>query len=360
MKRKPLLIGLVVFAVLILAACAGPEGPAGPAGPEGPAGPAGSAGPAGPAGPEGPAGPAGPEGPMGAAAVMAAADLSCTECHNDTAIITGKKAPWSTSVHGSGTAAEYAGGRDGCTGCHSGASFSKMVASGETPATYTGTAADVTHQDCRTCHQIHVTYTGEDWALETVAPVALYAFEDVTFDGGNGNLCVNCHQPRRTIDAATDGVVNWSSTHYGPHHGPHSAMLLGVGGAGAVAGNPSGHYKEVENTCVGCHLGENDNHTFLPTVAACQECHEGAENFDINGFQTEVKELTAQLEEALVAKGMWDSETDEPVVGEYPEADAAAMWNYVYVAHEDKSFGVHNPEYTKALLEASLAALTGE
>ena len=288
--------------------------------------------------------------------MIMASDLSCTECHNDTAIITGKKAPWSTSVHGSGTSAEYAGGRDGCTGCHSGASFSKMVAAGETPATYSGTAADVTHQDCRTCHQIHVTYTSEDWALETTAPVALYAIEGATFDGGNGNLCANCHQPRTTM-TATDGVVNWSSTHYGPHHGPQSAMLLGIGGAGPVEGTPSGHYKEVENTCVGCHLGENQNHTFMPTVAACAECHEGVENFDINGVQTEVAEMLTQLEEALVAKGMWDLEADEPVVGEYPEAEAAAMWNYVYIAHEDKSMGVHNAEYTKALLQASLDAL---
>ncbi|MEZ4510835.1 MAG: hypothetical protein R3C62_03080 [Chloroflexota bacterium] len=156
---------------------------------------------------------------------------------------------------------------------------------------------------------------------------------------------------------ATDGVVNWSSTHYGPHHGPQSAMLLGIGGAGDVAGTPSGHYSEVENTCAGCHLGENDNHTFVPTVASCAECHEGVENFDINGVQTEVAEMLTQLEEALVAKGMWNLEADEPVVGEYPEAEAAAMWNYVYIAHEDKSMGVHNAEYTKALLQASLDAL---
>jgi hypothetical protein len=289
--------------------------------------------------------------------MMSAADLTCTECHNDTAVITGKKAPWTTSVHGSGTAAEYAGGRDGCTGCHSGASFSKMVAAGETPLTYSGTAADVTHQDCRTCHEIHTTFTDADWALETTDPVALYAFEDATYDGGTGNLCAVCHQPRRSMASdVVDGVVNWSSTHYGPHHGPQAAMLLGIGGEGAE-GKPASHYSMVENTCVACHLGEGDNHTFLPTVAACQGCHADAENFDINGAQTEVEEMVAQLEEALVAKGMWDVETDEPVVGEYPEAEAAALWNYVYIAHEDKSMGVHNPTYTKALLEASLAAL---
>jgi len=341
-KKLFVLLGTLIVAAALVSACAGAEGPAGPQGPAGPAGPAG------------------PEGPAGESAV--ATDLTCTECHNDTAIITGKKAPWSTSVHGSGTAAEYAGGRDGCTGCHSGASFSKMVAAGQTPATYDGNAADVTHQDCRTCHQIHTTYTSEDWALETNAPVELYAIEGATFDGGEGNLCAVCHQPRRAMSAdVVDGVVNWSSTHYGPHHGPQSAVLLGIAGAGEAAeGKPAGHYSLVENTCVGCHLGENQNHTFLPTVAACQECHADAENFDINGVQTEVKEKLEELRGLLVAKGMWDDEANAPVVGEYPEADAAAMWNFVLIEEEDKSFGVHNPNYINALLDASIATLAGE
>ena len=338
MSTKKLLVLLAVLALgaIVITACgAGPEGPQGPAGP---------------------AGPAGPQGEPGAAASFTAADLTCTECHNDTALITGKKAPWSTSVHGSGTAAEYAGGRDGCTGCHSGASFSKMVAAGETPATYSGNAADVTHQDCRTCHQIHTTYTSADWALETTAPVNLYAFEGATFDGGKGNLCAVCHQPR-TAFSATDGITKVTSTHWGPHHGPQSAMLLGIAGAG-VEGKPAAHYSMTENSCVTCHLGENDNHTFMPNISACQECHADAENFDINGVQTEVAEKLEKLAAALEAKGMLKE--DEPVVGDYPEAEAAALWNYIYIKHEDKSMGVHNPAYTKALLDSSLAALGAE
>jgi len=83
---------------------------------------------------------------------------------------------------------------------------------------------------------------------------------------------------------------------------------------------------------------------------------EMTENFDINGTQTEVEGLLAELEEALKAAGMMDEE-GEVITGEYPEAQAAAMWNFVYIAHEDKSLGVHNPNYTKALLESSLEAL---
>jgi hypothetical protein len=58
--------------------------------------------------------------------------------------------------------------------------------------------ANPTHQDCRTCHQIHTTYTGADWALETDAPVVMVT-SGATFDGGSGNLCANCHQARRYL-----------------------------------------------------------------------------------------------------------------------------------------------------------------
>ncbi len=210
-----------------------------------------------------------------------------------------------------------------------------------------------------------MTWTGEDWALTTADPVSVYAFEGVTYDGGQGNLCANCHVPRRQIaEADTDGNIEVTSTHWGPHHGPHAAMLLGLTGAGdAAEGSPSAHYSMVENTCVSCHVGENDDHTFEPDVASCLGCHADIEDFDFSGLQTEVAEKLAALEEALIAKGMWEvTEEGEghPVVGVYPAAEAQALWNYITLAVEDGSHGVHNPTYTKALLDWSLAAMGAE
>ena len=160
-----------------------------------------------------------------------AQDASCTACHNDTTVVTGRQTGWSESMHGTGEA--YGRGtRNGCAGCHSGGAFSATVAAGLTPDTVEEGDPNPTRQDCRACHQIHTRYTGADWALETTARLTLYAFEGVTYDGGKGNLCANCHQPRRTI-AAPDaaGNINVSSSHWGPHHGPQGAMLLGVGSA---------------------------------------------------------------------------------------------------------------------------------
>jgi hypothetical protein len=215
-----------------------------------------------------------------------------------------------------------------------------------------------TRQDCRACHMIHETYTMQDFALKTTAPVEFYAIDDATFDGGEGNLCVNCHQPRRSIPDPVNGVISGISEHWGPHHGPQSAMLMGVGGGG-VEGTPSGHYGGVENTCVQCHLGEEENHTFEPEVATCQRCHPGATSFDVNMVQTEIAALADSLGEKLLALGLIDENSPDghPTVTEAPTAQANALWNWLYVSHEDRSLGVHNSDYARALLEYGLEQL---
>jgi hypothetical protein len=293
---------------------------------------------------------------VGTSSVLAQS-ITCTGCHNDTTLITGKKTAWSESKHGTGDA--YGRGtRSSCTGCHSGGGFSERVAAGLAPNQVEAGDPNPTRQDCRACHQIHTSYTVGDLALETTDPVGLFAFEEATFDGGKGNLCANCHQPRRTIAAADpDGNIAVTSTHWGPHHGAESAMLLGIGGAGDVKGSPSAHALFVPDTCVHCHLGENRNHSFEPSVSACTICHSDAKNFDMNGVQTEVEELIAELGELLKAKGLLDEEGEHPVVGTYTAAEASALWNYILIVFEDGSLGVHNSIYTEALLDASLAAL---
>jgi hypothetical protein len=170
-----------------------------------------------------------------------------------------------------------------------------------------------------------------------------------------GNLCANCHQARRGITApAADGTIAVTAR-FGPHHGPQSNMLLGVGGAGAVVGIPSMHATTVENTCVGCHMGgDAANHSFAPAVATCVACHADAKSFDINGVQTTVTAKLDALKAALTAAGLLDA-NGAIVAGTYPEAQANALWNYIYVKNEDKSLGVHNSKYTNDLLDASLA-----
>jgi hypothetical protein len=101
-------------------------------------------------------------------------------------------------------------------------------------------------------------------------------------------------------------------------------------------------------------MGDERNHTYLPEVERCQACHADAENFDINGVQTEVIAMVDELTAIFVEKGMmelnaegsylWIASTSSPAT--YPEAVANAMWNYKFVVY-DKSMGVHNSGYAK-------------
>ncbi len=349
-KKMLVLVGVLVIAAVVLTACSTP-------------------------GPEGPAGPAGPAGPQGdPGAVMTAADLTCTECHNDTAIITSKKASWQESLHGQGVAFIEEGGNQSCAFCHSGSAFSQAVAEGKNFSQVESGDANPTHQDCRTCHQIHVTYTGEDWALETEAPVTTVT-SGATFDGGAGNLCANCHQARRYMAnfAAKDaaGVVIpdkfTPTSRFNTHYSVQVDTLLGtvdVNEALGVEGKESTHYSKVEDTCVGCHMGggETANHRFLPQVATCVECHADAESFDIDGSVTAFEAKVEELKAALVAKGLMNDDgtnvlkdaAGNPVQLDPPQA--AALFVY-HLIEEDGSESIHNPTYFNDLVDASLEAL---
>jgi hypothetical protein len=244
-----------------------------------------------------------------------------------------------------------------CAGCHGHEGAKARISAGLPPHDPSVTdVVNVSPFDCRTCHNIHTTYTIADFSLTGGAEPVKLEYTAGTFDGGMGNLCANCHQIRNEPPTATDGNVEVTSSRFGPHHGVEAAMLLGEGGLG-VTGSPSSHYNMVENTCVACHMGEEANHTYLPDVARCQACHADAEDFDLNGTQTEIQAMVDELKAIFVAEGMMDEETELwTVPATYPEAVVNAMWNFKLVV-EDQSMGVHNSAYTRALLEAALEAM---
>lgn len=326
-KKTLVLIGLLGVAVLALVACGGQPGPAGPAGPQG------------------------EQGPPGPPAT--ASDLTCTECHVEGTLLFAARQQYELSHHYEGTA-YLRGASTSCAGCHSSEGFSARIAAGIDPPDVEEAPLVPSKPNCRTCHQIHTTYTKADLALESSDPVTLFVSGE-TFDGGDGNLCANCHQPREEFPAAdADGNVEVDSTHWGPHHGVQAVTLLGIGGAG-VEGQPAPHASLVEDTCVTCHMGEGRNHSMEPAVANCTSCHTDATSLDVEGKQTEFDALAAQVLAALEDKGMWAD--DDPVLGTYPEAEAAALWNYIYVGVEDGSHGVHNFDFVMDLLQSALDAL---
>jgi hypothetical protein len=260
-----------------------------------------------------------------------------------------------SSVHGTGESFVRGEGTD-CAGCHGTEGAKARINAGLPPhdASVVG-VMNVSPFDCRTCHNIHTTYTKADFSLTGGEQPVVLEMTGGTFDGGAGNLCANCHQIRNEPPAVTAGNIEVASGRFGTHHGVEAQMLLGEGGLG-VTGSPSTHYEQVENTCVTCHMGEERNHTYLPQVARCQECHSSAEDFDINGVRTEVQAMFDEATALFTAKGLINAEDGLWVPGTYPEAVANAMWNYKFV-QEDQSMGVHNSTYTKALLQQVLDAL---
>ena len=292
--------------------------------------------------------------------------MTCTECHNDTTLIVSKQAQFKElSVHGTGEAFVRGEGTD-CAGCHGSEGTKARINAGLPPhdPSVEG-VTNVSPFNCRTCHNIHTTYTKDDFSLTGGEKPVVLEKTGGTFDGGKGNLCANCHQIRNDLPVASGGNIDLgTNTRFGTHYGVEAAMLLGEGGLG-VSGTPSAHYKTVENTCVACHMGDERNHTYLPAVARCQTCHADAENFDINGVQTEVQAMLDEVHELLVASGIMAADyTDDAgnlqqgrsIPGVYPEAVAQAMWNYKLVVY-DQSRGVHNSAFAKALLQQALDAL---
>jgi hypothetical protein len=276
-----------------------------------------------------------------------------------------------SSVHGTGESF-VRGEETNCAGCHGTEGAKARINAGLPPHDPSVTGiVNVSPFDCRTCHNIHTTYTKADFSLTGSEEPVVLEMSGGTYDGGAGNLCANCHQNRNAAPTATGGVVAVTSARFGPHYGPPAPMLLGEGGLG-VTGSPSSHYSTVPDTCVACHMGEEFNHTYAPTVERCQACHADATDFDMNGTQTEIKAMVEELHTKLVDAKLLNPETDlwgiyDPATGKWsaPSADAPltvteavanAMWNYKFVVY-DKSMGVHNSAYTKALLESALEAM---
>jgi len=148
--------------------------------------------------------------------------------------------------------------------------------------------------------------------------------------------------------------------HYGPHHSPQAQFLNGLGGYefGVVLSTSGVH--ESAGSCVKCHMaesaGEEGGHSFKVALEACTGCHSGATDLDVNGAQTEIAGLLADLQAALLAAGMVDAEGEAIEDTTYQADSVGALWNYILI-HEDQSGGIHNPAYAKALLSNSINAL---
>ena len=317
---------------------------------------------------EGPIGPAGPEGPKGEDGINAAE--SCTACHGSNQLITAKLWQWENSVHATGGA--YVRNAASCAGCHTSQGFLERIETGSVAATI----QDPLPQNCYTCHQIHSTYTDDDWAFTAAEPVT-FDLGGATVDLGPANMCINCHQPRvRTPDLSTvvdTEVYTLTDKRYGPHHGAqgtaftgHGAYLIGEGYEN------SAHAAVVPKACITCHMAdvvdgvEAGGHTFRVSSAegelntnGCVTCHTDEDALEtlVTATQDEIRGLIDDLGIALNDAGILDDDFNYAIVPQdLTGLQIGILYNYQF-AREDHSYGVHNYKFIKKLLEESLNAL---
>lgn len=327
---------------------------------------------------EGPAGLDGMDGMDGAdGADGADGNVTCIVCHNSENMSL-VEAQYETSIHALSPHLPdptyiYAGrgdNRKSCAVCHTHEGFVEVVFTGRD--TLMSSLAAPTRIGCETCHSGHVSFDfetdGPDYALRTNDGVTVDAVTENGYLvdlGSNSNLCVNCHQPRSGAPVGDEsGNYSITSSRYGPHHGPQGTLLEGVGGYETIVSGGESYpaaksHPHREAGCTTCHMKDGD-HSFMPKVDACKVCHTGATDFDIDELQSDIEEMQAELKALLIAKGALSStgsvigSSSNPNV--LPIDVAGALFNYVTV-EEDRSLGVHNPDYIEALLKNSIKAL---
>ncbi len=325
------------------------------------------------------------------------ASESCASCHEDNGTHHYFPSQWAASGHDAsdfdgrgfhgghaiGAFVGYAGGRSGCSPCHSGSGYVQWDKEGK-PVDEIGSPIatsilpDPTNISCATCHDPHNSTNIHQLRL---SDSQLGDGTPITFEKyGTGSQCMECHRSRR--EAKVYASIPSTSSHYGPHHGPQADMLIGANVPDFGVKFPTSPHALQGNSCVDCHMSDAGGsfdtngdvvllggHSFNmndsegnDNVKVCETCHgdvgtsfkekvyhmNGMADHDgdgtVEGLQEEVHGMMAELDELLTAD---DS---------YSPVYMRAKYVYVWV-EEDRSFGIHNLACTVALLQVAIESL---
>ncbi len=310
---------------------------------------------------EGPMGPAGKDGANGAdGADGVDANETCKLCHNPD-VVDAVAVQFELSKHSYGEVDFEEAGNTGCSPCHTSEAFKYVCANnissafvqgsnGKYSNGYVATPATAFGElNCSTCHSaLHSTYEGTDFSpLTNTAAVSMTMWGgtksiNVASDGGMGNLCVKCHQPRPLTTSSTlsDGnVVDYAGLVAAPtaifydnavgnaapnkvipsyrthvHYGTVGAIYAGVGGIefpGTLTYENSPHTAGA--SCQDCHMaditGRAGGHTFnvKGNFKGCNAtgCHTDMSSSSAawTGTRTDVKALLDALATKINATG---------------------------------------------------------
>ncbi len=307
----------------------------------------------------------------------------CGRCHEEAPYHI-RSTQWKTSGHATGTSFAR-GTSSSCAPCHSGWGFIARM----DPASDLELKTGNQNISCAVCHDPHDASNAHQLRLSD--EIALPSGPTVSA-GDNGLLCMSCHHNRRE-GGGEEYVKNPTSTFRGPHHSNQTEMLFGVKEDIITFGMvlPSSTHKDVvENACVGCHMSGNDRddlgdhswamhttetvdgvETTFDNVESCKACHDpDMTSFDdmlarddhdgdgtIEAAQAEIEGLLHDI--ALMLPPFDSPEVDirAPIWNTKESLLLRkAAWNYFFVDY-DHSHGVHNYQFSVALLKNSKAAL---
>ncbi|MDX1741176.1 MAG: multiheme c-type cytochrome, partial [Rhodothermales bacterium] len=312
----------------------------------------------------------------------------CGRCHEEEPYHR-RNIQWKESAHAlGGTFAR--GTRSSCAPCHSGWGFIDEHQDKSTGGKYWTEDLPVTPISCAVCHDPHMTTVEGDHQLRTIADFTLVNGVTIT-QGGTGKICMNCHQARRE---AFEYVTSFSGgTFRGAHHSVQTDVIFGQNAHtfGRVLPN-STHKDALADACSSCHmyptpadgLGRDKvgDHTFAVTyvddmgnrvdnVAACERCHGVIDSFadfmarndddgdgTVEGIQDEIHGLLEHVAMLLPPEGSTDILPGNDPFWAAPEnlIYRKAFWNYLMM-EEEGSFGVHNYQFSVAVLKLTAQAL---
>ncbi len=264
----------------------------------------------------------------------------------------GIPAQWKASAHAlSGDTSEemISMNRTECAHCHTAQGYWEVILEGKpSSAPYEG----VTGLTCIACHM-------EGTVKGAVGQLRATRVQDA---------CTGCH----TILVESSATnLEWC---------PQVAMLNGHETETLDAEGPHSH---LEKHCVSCHMApaseDLDNtvaggHTFrvmtkgsqppVLNATGCVACHKEATVEWVEAYQTTIRMKLHALAELLPCQDKPETGT-QPAEPRFPEDPALtrpqsnASFNYWMVV-KDGTLGVHNPVYTKKLLDDALALMQNE